>query len=204
MFPRGDTNPGQAIAIRADLNGNPSDTGGQYEAFTAIDVASGGSAQYTAFKVEFGYTEAIEIQSGKIRYFPENDLTFENGIEDILTLKHSGNVGIGTTSPGSKLEVDGTIHSTSGGIKFPDGSIQTTANTNSQIIEAKTVYQSSRNLTVNFTNNFSSTPVVVVSSQDADQYCSVRNINTSSCQIECQNDAGNFSPSNINYIALGN
>lgn len=39
----------------------------------------------------------------------------------------SGNVGIGTPNPGSKLTVDGVIESANGGIKFPDGSIQTTA-----------------------------------------------------------------------------
>jgi len=36
---------------------------------------------------------------------------------------NSGNVGVGTTSPGQKLSVAGTIESTSGGIKFPDGNI---------------------------------------------------------------------------------
>ena len=41
----------------------------------------------------------------------------------------TGNVGIGATSATSKLAVAGVIESTSGGIKFPDGTTQTTAAT---------------------------------------------------------------------------
>lgn len=41
----------------------------------------------------------------------------------------SGNVGIGTASPGSKLSVVGVVESTTGGVKFPDGTTQTTAAT---------------------------------------------------------------------------
>jgi hypothetical protein len=38
-------------------------------------------------------------------------------------------VGIGTASPAAKLEVSGTIYSSAGGFRFPDGSIQTVAST---------------------------------------------------------------------------
>ena len=55
-------------------------------------------------------------------FYDSDDLTNE-----LLTIKGSGNVGIGTTSPSEKLTVVGTIESTSGGIKFPDGTTQTTA-----------------------------------------------------------------------------
>jgi hypothetical protein len=39
----------------------------------------------------------------------------------------SGNVGIGTTLPGQRLSVAGMIESTSGGLKYPDGTTQTTS-----------------------------------------------------------------------------
>ncbi len=44
-----------------------------------------------------------------------------------FVIKSNGNVGIGIALPGEKLTVGGTIESTSGGFKFPDGSIQETA-----------------------------------------------------------------------------
>ena len=46
-----------------------------------------------------------------------------------IYIKSTGQVGIGTPSPGQKLSVVGVVESTSGGFKFPDGSIQTTAST---------------------------------------------------------------------------
>lgn len=47
------------------------------------------------------------------------------GTGDVYTT--SGNVGIGTSSPSERLTVAGTIESTTGGIKFPNGTVQTTA-----------------------------------------------------------------------------
>jgi hypothetical protein len=51
---------------------------------------------------------------------------------DMLTLTNTGNVGIGTTAPGQKLEVSGSIKLSSGSggaITFQDGTTQTTAYT---------------------------------------------------------------------------
>jgi hypothetical protein len=42
-------------------------------------------------------------------------------------LHANGNVGIGQSNPTAKLTVEGTVQSNSGGFKFPDGSVQTTA-----------------------------------------------------------------------------
>ena len=49
------------------------------------------------------------------------------GSSEKMRITNAGNVGIGTITPGQRLSVAGIIQSTSGGFKFPDGSIQTTA-----------------------------------------------------------------------------
>lgn len=52
----------------------------------------------------------------------------------VILQDSGGNVGIGTNNPTDKLTVAGTINSTSGGYKFPDSSIQTTATGNAYTI----------------------------------------------------------------------
>ena len=68
-------------------------------------------------------------------------LIFGTNNTERMTITSAGDVGIGTTSPGSKLSIVGNfdttgtitatalIYSTSGGFKFPDGTTQTTAAT---------------------------------------------------------------------------
>ena len=47
-----------------------------------------------------------------------------------------GKVGIGTTTPTSPLTVQGMIEITLGGLKFPDGTVQTTAFNSSQVVRS--------------------------------------------------------------------
>ena len=51
--------------------------------------------------------------------------------DSIITQSKLGLIGIGTTSPTSQLTVSGMVEITLGGLKFPDGTVQTTAGLNS-------------------------------------------------------------------------
>ena len=61
----------------------------------------------------------------------DSDLVFSTAlgstVDEKVRITSAGNLGIGTTTPGEKLTVAGTIESTTGGVKFPDGTTQTSA-----------------------------------------------------------------------------
>jgi microcystin-dependent protein len=72
---------------------------------------------------------SVTLPNGNLSF---RDMGFDNlnngmAVDAMVMQWGTGNVGVGTNSPGQKLTVNGTIESLSGGIKFPDATIQTTA-----------------------------------------------------------------------------
>lgn len=73
---------------------------------------------------------------------------FANGGQPSMTVDTNGNVGVGTTAPNSKFTVAGLVESTTGGIKFPDGTIQTTAGGAGNAILNQTTQQAGANFNI--------------------------------------------------------
>ncbi len=93
-----------------------------YGAFLSIDAAA------TA-----GGNEYLIFSTGNAAGEGPGKLIFQNQSDGVpaMAITDNGNVGVGTLNPTAKLSVAGTIESTSGGFKFPNGTIQLTAATSS-------------------------------------------------------------------------
>jgi hypothetical protein len=67
-------------------------------------------------------------------------LFFNYGGTERMRIASTGSVGIGTTTPSQTLSVNGTIYSSAGGFKFPDGSTQTTAASGQWVTSGTNLY----------------------------------------------------------------
>ncbi len=125
--------------IGSDDDGTGNNTIGQFQgrmshvraynrALSAAEIADAASL--------YGYVTLSSPGTEYLRSIAANEPVLSVGSEQLVTGSEqtivyiqpgSGNVGVGTTAPGEKLSVDGIIETKSGGVKFPDGTIQTTA-----------------------------------------------------------------------------
>lgn len=85
-----------------------------------IDLVSGASSSFNFGGNTFGALATLGTNDNF-------NLAFETNNSVRMTVETTGDVGIGTTNPLYKLDVNGAIRSSSGGFVFPDGSTQLTA-----------------------------------------------------------------------------
>ncbi len=125
----GTTTPASALDVRAPAATQGLSVTGASNAW-AGNIYSGTTA---------GQAFGLYVQAGS------NSSDFALSVKDktsstyYFNVRGDGNVGVGTATPVSKLTVNGVIESQSGGIKFPDGTTQTTAATGGsggQLIQA--------------------------------------------------------------------
>ena len=106
-------------SVKLDIRGNNPDDGGVFRL---------GNSGLTHQLLLFGGRE--NDPNPFIRWTAGDPLRFstdEGGWSEKMRITTDGNVGIGTDAPSDMLEVAGTVNSTSGGFRFPDGSLQSTA-----------------------------------------------------------------------------
>ena len=76
----------------------------------------------------------LDVPSGSVHLpgdswirYSGNNKNYLRGTTILADDAQGGNVGIGTANPTQRLEVSGQVYSSTGGFRFPDNSVQTTA-----------------------------------------------------------------------------
>lgn len=123
-------------------SGNPADSNAAYGLCSAIGggvanlayglyaTVPGGRSNTAGASYSFAAGRRSKANhNGSFVWADQTDADFASTGVDQFLIRAAGGVGIGTNSPSMPLTVAGTIYSTSGGFKFPDGTTQTTSAT---------------------------------------------------------------------------
>jgi hypothetical protein len=106
----GTSSPAHNLEIVATNGGSINDT---------LQIRNNATSSGTGSRIRFiNSTDENSDTNGaaiaSVRNGDDNDLVFEAENSEAMRIDHAGNVGIGTTSPGETLDVDGTIRADSG------------------------------------------------------------------------------------------
>jgi len=107
-------------------------------------------ASPSAASWRFGVTGATNGTTFLISDAANSTLPFEieqGTPSNTVYLQKTGKVGIGTNTPANLLTVAGTVQSTSGGFKFPDGSVQVSAGVSQSAADSRYLQQGGGSVT---------------------------------------------------------
>lgn len=122
----GTTAPTAKLEVNGNIlsNGDISTKGALYAQAT---IAGNGNIS-TGGKDRGFWLDSLNVFNYGIWRTPANEVIIRQNNVDRITIAATGNIGIGTTSPTAKLHIGGAVGN---GIRFPDGTLQTTAFTGS-------------------------------------------------------------------------
>lgn len=137
----GSRNTYVGVSTGVNSTGNDNTFMGMFAGYTNTTGSNNTFIGKSADASVSGLTNATAVGSGAVV-----------GASNSLVLGNNANVGIGVSAPPSKLTVAGIVETTTGGVKFPDGTIQTSAalGSGSQILN-QTIQQAGANFNIDGT-----------------------------------------------------